>query len=367
MTISGFTNGFPHGCAVAVRHHLDGWEGRVRRIKLILATVLTVAGPATACWAQGIDLTQGGPIQITAQDGIEWRQAEQMVIAKGDAKAVRGTVTVTGDRLIAWYRRKGGSSAAQPVAAGLNGAADNGDNEVFRMRAEGNVHIYTPTDQGWGDQATYDLDQTVLVMTGQALKLTSPSNTLTARDTLEYWSQKHMAVARGDAVVVTNDARRISADTLVAYTVDTPQTGPSAAAPAAGARPTAPQSGDSMAALAGRLDHVEAFSNVSIRTITDIVTGDRAIYVPDTGIAHLGGHVRISRGLNQVNGSEAVVNMKTGVATLLAGDSGRVSGLVVPNDQSSPPPGGAPQNTPTQTNPTQISPSRDKAKPGGTP
>jgi hypothetical protein len=31
-----------------------------------------------------------------------------------------------------------------------------------------------------------------------------------------------------------------------------------------------------------------------------------------------------------------VVNMKTGVATLLAGNSGRVSGLVVPNDQSNP-------------------------------
>ena len=87
-------------------------------ISLILAAALTVAGPVSSCWAQGIDLTQGGPIQITSQDGIEWRQAEQMVIAKGDAKAVRGTVTVTGDRLIAWYRRKGGANAAQPVVKG---------------------------------------------------------------------------------------------------------------------------------------------------------------------------------------------------------------------------------------------------------
>ena len=91
-----------------------------------------------------------------------------------------------------------------------------------------------------------------------------------------------------------------------------------------------------MAAMVGRLERVEAFNNVSIRTATDIVTGDRGVYVPDTGIAHLGGHVRITRGLNQINGSEAVVNMKTGVATLLAGDSGRVGGLVVPNEQSNP-------------------------------
>jgi lipopolysaccharide export system protein LptA len=344
--------------------------------------------------AQGIDLTQGGPIQITAQDGIEWRQADQVVIAKGDAKAVRGNVTVTADRLLAWYRRKGGDPAAgqavgtnnptptppatpaaapasQPAPAGLTGATDTEGNEVYRMRAEGNVHIFTLTDQAWGDQATYDLDEAVMVMTGHDLKLTTPNDTLTARDTLEYWSQKHMAVARGDAVVVTNDARRISADTLVAYTIDAAAAGsPNAVAPgspnaAAPGSPNAPatktgpaqagQPADSMAAMAGKLQRVEAFGDVSVRTVTDIVTGDRGVYVPDTDIAHLGGHVRITRGLNQINGSEAVVNMKTGVATLLAGDSGRVSGLIVPNEQSTPSPE------------ARSRPARDQAKPGGTP
>ncbi len=335
-------------------------------MRLTRMAVVVLALPAQFGWAQGIDLTQGGPIQITAQDGIEWRQAEQVVIAKGDAKAVRGNVTVTADTLTAWYRRKGAATATQPVAAGLNGVTDTEGNEVFRMRAEGNAHIFTATDQAWGDQATYDLDQAVMVLTGHALKLTTPTDTLTARDTLEYWSQKHMAVARGDAVVITNDGRRISADTLVAYTVEAPAataSGATPAGPAAGqtnapAQPApANQSGASMAALAGRLERVEAFGNVSVRTITDIVTGDRGVYVPDTGMAHLGGHVRISRGLNQVNGSEAVVNMKTGVATLLAGDSGRVSGLVMPNDQSSAPADGK----------TQTPPPKDQQKRGGTP
>jgi len=335
----------------------------------VLAVVAALALSAPVARAQGIDFTQGGPIQITAQDGIEWRQAEQLVIAKGDAKAVRGNVTVTADRLLAWYRRKGGDAGAsnaartpptvQPASTGLTGATDTEGNEVYRMRAEGNVHIYTATDQAWGDQATYDLDQAVLVMTGHDLKLTTPSDTLTARDTLEYWSQKHMAVARGDAVVVTNDARRISADTLVAYTVDQAAPGSTAAhttgAPTSPAPRPGPAGGDTMAAMAGKLDHVEAFGDVSIRTATDIVTGDRGVYVPDTDIGHLGGHVRITRGLNQINGSEAVVNMKTGIATLLAGDSGRVSGLVVPNDQSAPSPD------------AQAGPSRTQTRPGGTP
>jgi lipopolysaccharide export system protein LptA len=312
---------------------------------LSLALVLPL-GPV---WAQGIDFTRGGPIQITARDGIEWRQTDQVVIANGDAKAVRGNVTVTGDRLLAWYRRKGTEAGAQPASTGLTGATETEGNEVFRMRAEGNVHIYTDTDQAWGDQATYDLDEAVLVMTGRALKLTTPNDTLTSRDTLEYWSQKHMAVARGDAVVVTNDARRVAADTLVAYTVDA--SAPGAPRPTGADQRGADQKGgDSTAAMVGKLERVEAFNNVSIRTQTDIVTGDRGVYVPDTDIGHLGGHVRITRGANQVNGSEAVVNMKTGVATLLAGDNGRVTGLVVPND-APPPADNAPKPPPGAAKP----------------
>jgi lipopolysaccharide export system protein LptA len=108
--------------------------------------------------------------------------------------------------------------------------------------------------------------------------------------------------------------------------------------------------------MAGKLQRVEAFNNVSVRTVTDIVTGDRGVYVPDTDIAHIGGHVRITRGANQVNGSEAVVNMKTGIATLLAGNSGRVTGLIVPNDQSVPPPPADTANKPPQTKPSPARP-----------
>ena len=360
-------------------------------LALVVAIPLTLSLAAPLALAQGIDMTHGGPIQVTAQDGIEWRQADHVVIAKGDAKAVRGNVTVTADRLYAWYRRKGGDpTAAEQVSTGATAAAsapgtddETAGNEVYRLRAEGNVHIYTASDQAWGDQGTYDLDQAVMVLTGHALKLTTTNDAMTCRDTLEYWSQKHMAVARGDAVVVTNDGRRISADTLVAYMVDTPANSPPANASPAGRAPTgstalgstapgstspgstapgaagtapaqapetphtasaATQGGqpaqpadDSMSAMVGKVQRVEAFNNVTVRTATEIITGDRGVYVPDTDIAHLGGHVRITRGENQINGSEAVVNQKTGVATLISGDSGRVTGLVVPNEQLNPP------------------------------
>ena len=346
---------------------------------LILALITTGGGAA----AQPLDLSQGGPITITARDGLEWHQAQQEVIALGNARAVRQNVTVTADRLIAYYRKKAGADASGPAAAqpgtaqsgtasqghaedhptagqpsavhpaaaqsGLASDADTSGTEIYRLRAEGNVQIFTTTDHAQGDVAVYDIDQAVLVMTGHDLRLTTPNDLLTARDTMEYWPQKHMAVARGNAVVVTRDARRIAADVLVAYT--SPGAGPAAstastspastspaaktpAKPAAASAPTASKpgaSGDELAA-SGKLEKVEAFGHVSVRTPTDTAIGDRAVYVPDTGIARLAGNVRITRGENQLDGQEAEVNMKTGIARLLRGGSERVSGLVVPND-----------------------------------
>jgi len=303
-------------------------------IRWFVGLLLLAPLPAAA---QGLDLSRGGPIAITAQDGIEWRQVEQQVIARGNARAVRENVTVIADRLVAWYRKKGGAEPAKPAQSGIAGETDTSANEIYRVQAEGNVRIFTATDQALGDRATYDMDQAVLVLTGRNLKLITPNEILTARDTLEYWSQKHMAVARGDAVVVTKDARRIAADTLVAYTTDTAQTGTAQTdtarpgTPAAGG--TARSPGDPLGS--GKLERVEAFGNVSVRTVTDTVTGDRAVYVPDTGIARVGGNVRITRGQNQLNGAEADVNMKTGIARLTSGSAGRVQGLVVPNDPSS--------------------------------
>ncbi|MBJ7252485.1 MAG: hypothetical protein JHC89_14065, partial [Acetobacteraceae bacterium] len=33
-----------------------------------------------AAFAQSMDLNQGGPIEVTARDGIEWRQNDQVVM-----------------------------------------------------------------------------------------------------------------------------------------------------------------------------------------------------------------------------------------------------------------------------------------------
>ncbi len=340
----------------------------IRRAVLALA----VACPPTLARAQQLDLSHGGPIAITASDGIEWRQNEQVVVARGSARAVRSDVTVTADRLIAHYRKKAALPGAAPASTPASSAsaspadADTSGNEIYRVEADGDVHIFTATDHAESDHAVYDLDQAVLLMTGRQLKLTTPNDVLTARDDMEYWSQKHMAVARGDAVVVTNDGRRLAGDTLVAYTTEGQPNGAASQPPRAteaAAHPGKPpaEPADPLAA-SGKLQKVDAFGNVSVRTPTETVTGDRAVYVPDTGIARLGGNVRITRGENQLNGAEAEVNLKTGISRLLSGNVGRVQGLVVPNDaQAAAGGGGKPgQGKPEQGKSASGKPATDK-------
>jgi len=294
----------------------------------LFSALLLAAHPALA---QPIDMTSGGPVDVTAVGGFEWRENEQRVIASGDARAVRDNVTVLADQLSARYRKKAGAPAPAAGAAPPAGV-DTGNSEVYRLEADGHVRIVTPTDEADGDHAIYDIDQAVLLMTGRNLRLTTPQDVVTARDSVEYWSEKHMAVARGNAVVVTTDGRRVAADTLVAYT-----TAPDNAAkpqPAAVTPATAPSNAplaDPLAA-SGKLQRVEAFGNVEVRTATDIVRGDRAVYVPDSGIARVVGHVRITHGQNQLNGPAADVNMKTGIAHLISDPGQRVQGLIVPND-----------------------------------
>ncbi len=296
------------------------------KLLYLLPVMACAAAPA---FAQDLNLggTPGAapvPIQITASQGITWSQDAQTVTATGGAKAVRGDVTVTADQLVAHYvKKQGGTAPAAPAAQ--NNASDSpldqGNAQLTELDAIGNVHIYTATDNAWGDRAVYAIGQQVLVLTGKALKLTTPHDTVTARDSIEYYAGDHKAIARGNALIVADDGRSIAADVITGYFADQ-ASAPGQAQPAA-------QSADTLN-QGGNLKKVEAVGHVVIKTQTDTATGDRGVYLPPTGQARLGGNVHIIHGPNELEGSDALVNMKTGVATLLAGPGGQVSGVILP-------------------------------------
>lgn len=344
-----------------------------RRIGLLACLPAGVLASHGAAQAQAIDLSHGGQIIVTALGGFDWDQNLKKVTAYNQAKAVRNNATVTADKLIAYYRKKqpvtphaapgtNTSTTAQaapapavqpdqptpdpaPTAATqtANGTTpatpatpakaeedqDSGSNEIYRLEAIGHVHIFTQTDQAWGDKAVYDMDKSVLIMTGKALKLTTPQDLMTARDSMEYYSQDHISIGRGDATVTTNDHRQIRADVLVGYSTrdNTPKT-------AADTKPKTDDSssGDPFSSGSEKLEKVNAFGHVWVRTQTEIITGERGVYVPDTGIARVVGNVHITRGPNQIQGAAAIINMHTGIATMTERPGNRVSGLVVPNN-----------------------------------
>ena len=130
-----------------------------------------------------------GPMRIQANSGIEWQQDQRVYIARGNAVAARGTSEVQADTLIAHYREKLPPSPmpsrcqARPIpgCGGLSGEG-GGNTEIYRVEAVGNVMLKREASTVIGDRAVYDIDQEIAVVTGKDLKLTTATDTVTARD-----------------------------------------------------------------------------------------------------------------------------------------------------------------------------------------
>ena len=236
------------------------------------------------------------PMEIFAESGIEWHRDEQVYIARGNARAVSGDTELRANELRAYYD-----------------GSNDGSGEIKRVEAIGGVVISSPNGKVYGDKGVYDVPGKVMVLTGNNLKLVTPTDTVTAKDSLEYWEGKDLAVARGDAEARRVDPKDgkvniIKADVMTANFYDN----------------------------GGKKDMrvLDAYDSVEIMTPCEYAQGDRARYLVPEQIAILTGNVKITRGNNQLNGDEAEVNLVTGISTL-KGD--RVTGLLVPKGD-----GGAP-------------------------
>jgi lipopolysaccharide export system protein LptA len=263
------------------------------------------------------------PVNIEAEQGIEWQQNNKVYIARGNAKATRGDDAVTADTLYAYYRdaqqpQQAASASPQLRAnspSSQQGPFDNGSTQVYRIVAEGHVVFTTPSQTAYGDRADYNVDQAMLVVTGKNLKIVTPQDIVTARDSFEWYDQKQIGVARGDATATRQgpEHKSIRGDVLTAE-VTKPANQPS------------------------KISKVNAQGHVILVSEDQIARGDSAVYNLDTGIATMSGHVSLTRGENQLRGQYAVVDTNTNIARLLAappsaqttGPRPRVEGLLIP-------------------------------------
>lgn len=248
-----------------------------------------VAGITLIAWAShaqdNVDATADGTIEIEAEDGIEWIRDAKTYVARGNARAARAGIEVLADTLTAYYRV----------------GADGEGQKIFRLDADGNVRIVSATERAYGDKAVYHMDEAVVVLLGRGLRFETTDAVITARDSLEYWQDKQLAVARGEAIV-TQGEKRLKADILSAH--------------------FAASSSEKQGVV-----QIDAFGNVHISTPTEIARGDEGVYILADGVATLCGSVRITRGDSQLNGECAEVNLNTGISRLLGG-AGRVRGLI---------------------------------------
>ena len=254
-------------------------------IALAFATLIS----AFNAHGQGLGLpnqTRALPIEILADNGIEWQQDAQAYIARGNAKAQQGEVTVHADQLTAYYEK----------------GAD-GSTQIWRIDADGHVRITTPQQTAYGKKGVYQVTKGVFVLTGSP-RLVTKTDVITAKKSIEFIEAKSLAIARGDAVAIRED-KRLRADVLTAYFVK-----------GKGGK--------------NQVDRVDAYDNILISTPDEIVRGRRGVYYTKTGIIVLRGSVKITRGNDQLNGESAEVNLNTGVSRLLSDGKGQVRGIFQP-------------------------------------
>ncbi|WP_120498338.1 LptA/OstA family protein [Kiloniella sp. EL199] len=234
------------------------------------------------------------PLEINADEGIEWRRDLKQYVASGNARAAQGELEVFGDQLIAHYRE-----------------AVEGGTEIYRVDAVGNVKIVSPGETAYGDNGVYDIDKQVMVLTGQNLRMVSGADTITARDSLEYWETKQLAIARGNAIAIRED-KRVHGNVLTAHFVR-----------------------DAQNKL--EIERIDAHGDVRVATKTEYATGDKGVYFVKQELANLIGNVKITQGENQMNGDEAQFNLATGVSKLVSKSGKPVQGLILPSSKKKKP------------------------------
>jgi lipopolysaccharide export system protein LptA len=265
-----------------------------RFLTVVLAICVSAVSVSGDVLAQGLRGLRGGeePIEIVADEGIEWRREEKLYLAYGNARATRDEVTIYADRLEARYRETEESST-----------------DIYRIYAKGNVRIVHRQETAYGDYGFYDVDEAVAILLGENLRLVSDEGTLTSEDTLEYWDQKQLAVARGNAIAVRED-KRVRADTLTATLEENAE---------------------------GQLEftRIDGYGNVEMSTAEEYARADRGVYYIKDEFAQFWDNVRLTRDENQLNGAYAEIDLVTGVNRLLAAapdepPSNQVKGLILP-------------------------------------
>ena len=240
-------------------------------------------------------------IDISADESLEYYKDKQLYVARGKAKAIKGDMTVEADLLTAHQRTANPDAEAQKKT--------QGQSNIDLLTAEGNVRIHDPKQQVFGDKAVYNIDEKAFKVTGGNLKYITESDIVTAKDSLEYYEDRKVAIARGRAIG-KHEGSRVEGDILSA------QFGLNAA---------------------GQMEMTKLYAKGNVLITTKdggLSRGDEAVYDVKKNIAVLTNNVRVTRGETQLAGDKAEVDFTSGQSRLLNSGKGRVRALLPTSGQN---------------------------------
>jgi lipopolysaccharide export system protein LptA len=264
-------------------------------------------GLGGAAWSQetapatgggfGLDNDNDKPIEISAENGIEWKRDARTYTARGNALAQQGDTSIAADTLIAHL--------------------DDQD-ELSHWEAIGNVKIQTTRSTSYGDRAEYTEANRLLVLTGNNLKVVTENQTVTARDQIEYWRDKDAVVAKGNVVIVRPQKNTtIKSDEATAYFRDQADD------------PATPE-----VESGSEVYQVEAQGHVRVDRKEQTAFSDHLAYNPDTEVAVLTGNVTINSKENTYRGARAELDLQKDISRLLPAPGQRVTTTIRPKDKT---------------------------------
>ena len=256
------------------------------------------------------------PVEISAAGTLEWHQQDKQYVAVGDVEATQGDVRILAERLVADYYDDENKTGSQSVKT-QDASNTAGGVKIWQLTAtpkEGEQVLLKNADsKAVGDRAVYNVETGLGVLTGRDLKLTTPDQVITARERMEYNTQKGIAKAVGSAQIV-EQTNRLNAQTITAY-FEKDKTGQQ------------------------KLTRAVATGGVTITTPDEVLTGDKGTYNATNNTAEVTGNVVIKRGVNMLEGARAQVNLTTNVSKMFSGAAGsgkRVKGIFFPGSEKAP-------------------------------
>ncbi len=222
-------------------------------------------------------------IELFADDGLEWDQKNQTITMNKNATAKTPTYELKADNIVAHYK--------------------GNNKQIYKIYANDNVKIISPTETITTDKMLYDIDNEKidLFSINNPTILKTNDSEIIAKEEIVYFKDKNYATATN--ANIKHSSRDLFAD-FIKISFEN-------------------KNGKN------KLKEINASGNIKLIDGTEELYGDTAKYNPENGYATIEGDVHFKKGNDaNLSGGKILYNMKTGIAKILPKeDTGKVKGV----------------------------------------